>query len=92
MPETPINPIQVVIYPDGRMDTKNASTYTGLAQKTMAMQRCDGSGAKFVKRGRVFYFKSDLDAWMNANGRMTSTAQAKHAADTRLCQYGRSVK
>ena len=42
--------------------------------------RCNGNGPKFIKRGRVFYFQSDVDAWMNANGRMTSTAQAKHAA------------
>jgi hypothetical protein len=90
MQENQHSAIQVVTYPDGRMDTKNASTYTGLAEKTMAMQRCQGSGPKFVKRGRVFYFKSDLDDWMNANGRMTSTAQAKHAA--RQCQHGKAVK
>jgi hypothetical protein len=90
MPEAEINPVQVVTYPDGRMNTKNASTYTGLAEKTMAMQRCQGSGPKFVKRGRVFYFKNDLDEWMNANGRMTSTAQAKHAA--RQCQHGKAAK
>ena len=90
MPENQLSAIQVVTYPDGRMDTKNASTYTGLAEKTMAMQRCLGSGPKFVKRGRVFYFKDDLDDWMNANGRMTSTAQAKYAA--RQCQHGKAVK
>jgi hypothetical protein len=44
------------------------------------MMRCNGNGPKFIKRGRVFYFMADVDAWMNANGRMTSTAQAKHAA------------
>jgi len=70
---------EVVVYPDGRMDTRNASTYAGLAEKTMAMLRCSGRGPKFVKRGRVFYFTSDVDEWMTANGRMTSTAQAKLA-------------
>ncbi len=90
MSESNLDAKQVVTYPDGRMNTKNASTYTGLAEKTMAMQRCNGSGAKFVKRGRVFYFKDDLDDWMNANGRMTSTAQAKHAA--RQCQHGKAAK
>lgn len=72
--------IEVVTYPDGRMDTRNASLYSGLAEKTMAMQRCSGTGPKFVKRGRIFYFKSDIDEWMNEHGRLTSTAQAKHAA------------
>jgi hypothetical protein len=75
-----IKSIEVVTYPDGRMDTCNTSKYTGLSDKTLAMMRCNGNGPKFVKRGRVFYFQSDVDAWMNANGRMTSTAQAKHAA------------
>ncbi|MBP6647536.1 MAG: hypothetical protein KA207_16875 [Burkholderiaceae bacterium] len=80
MTQQQISPIQVVTYPDGRMNTKNASTYTGLSEKTLAMMRCNGNGPKFIKRGRVFYFMADVDAWMNANGRMTSTAQAKHAA------------
>jgi len=80
MTQSQVNPIQVVTYPDGRMNTKNASTYTGLSEKTLAMMRCNGNGPKFIKRGRVFYFMADVDAWMNANGRMTSTSQAKHAA------------
>ncbi|MBK7897923.1 MAG: DNA-binding protein [Betaproteobacteria bacterium] len=58
------------------MDTTNASTYIGLSEKTLAMMRCNGSGPKFVKRGRVFYFQVDIDAWMNAQGRHTSTARA----------------
>lgn len=73
----------VVTYPDGRMDVKNASRYTGLAPKTLAMMRCLGTGPKFVKRGRIFYFRSDVDEWLNAQGRLSSTAQAK-----RLCRLG----
>lgn len=68
---------QVVIYPDGRMDTKNTASYTGLAEKTLAMMRCNGTGPKFLKIGRVFYFKADVDAWLAARGGFTSTAQAK---------------
>jgi hypothetical protein len=78
MTRSEIKSIEVVTYPDGRMDTRNSSLYSGLSEKTMAMQRCNGTGPKFIKRGRVFYFQSDIDEWMNANGRMTSTAQAKH--------------
>ena len=80
MTQPQIQPIQVSIYPDGRLDTKNGAMYLGLSEKTMAMMRCKAEGPKFVKRGRVFYFKDDLDDWINANGRMTSTAQAKRAA------------
>ena len=75
-----LTPIEVVTYPDGRMDAKNTATYTGLSAKTLAMMRCSGTGPKFVKRGRIFYFKTDVDDWMNAQGRLTSTAQAKRRA------------
>lgn len=80
MTQTKVTSVQVVTFPDGRMDTRNTSIYTGFAEKTLAMMRCNGKGPKFVKRGRVFYFTADVDEWMNANGRLTSTAQAKHAA------------
>ncbi len=74
------NLLQIVTYPDGRMDVKNTSKYTGLATKTLAMMRCNGTGPKFVKRGHVFYFKADVDEWLNAQGRLSSTAQAKRRA------------
>jgi hypothetical protein len=67
------------LYPDGRLDTKNASRYTGLAEKTMAMMRSSGTGPSFIKRGRVFYFKEDLDRWLNEGGKFRSTAQAQKA-------------
>lgn len=67
--------IEVVMFPDGRMDTKNASKYVGLSTATLAMMRCAGTGPRFVKRGRVFYFKEDLDGWLEA-GRASTTAQA----------------
>lgn len=71
---------EVVMYPDGRLDAKNASSYIGLSEKTLAMMRCNGNGPRFVKRGRIFYFREDLDSWLNASGRFTSTAQAHQAA------------
>ena len=66
---------EVVMYPDGRLDVKNAAAYIGFSEKTLAMMRCDGTGPRYVKRGRVFYFMEDLDAWLQ-EGRVTSTAQA----------------
>lgn len=71
---------EVVMYPDGRLDAKNASSYIGLSEKTLAMMRCNGNGPRFVKRGRIFYFREDLDSWLNASGRFTSTSQAQQAA------------
>lgn len=66
----------VVVLPDGRMDPKNASTYCGLSVKTLAMKRCNGTGPKFVKLGRIFYFREDLDAWLQRN-RVVCTAEAQ---------------
>lgn len=53
--------VDVDMFPDGRMDVKNASAYLGLAVKTLAMMRCAGTGPPFYKRGRVWYMKKDLD-------------------------------
>ncbi|OGT38346.1 MAG: hypothetical protein A3F11_05840 [Gammaproteobacteria bacterium RIFCSPHIGHO2_12_FULL_37_14] len=72
---TKVESIEIIMFPDGRLDTKNAALYLGLKEKTLAMMRGSGSGPKFIKRGRVFYYKEDLDHWLNAEGRLTSTAQ-----------------
>ena len=68
--------ISIFMYPDGRLDTKNAAKYLGLKEKTLSMLRGNGTGPRFIKRGRIFYFKDDLDNWLNANGRLLSTAQS----------------
>jgi predicted DNA-binding transcriptional regulator AlpA len=65
--------------PDGRLNTKSASTYLGLSMKTLAMMRTKGSGPKFIKRGRIFYYRSDLDEWLNSRGKSVSTAQQRIA-------------
>ena len=67
--------IEVSIFPDGRMDVPNASDYLGLSQKTLAMMRCDPSGPKYIKRGRIFYFKEDLDEWLLKDGKRFGTAK-----------------
>jgi len=69
--------IKIQVFPDGRLDVPNAANYLGLKEKTLAMMRCHGNGPKFIKRGRIFYFKDDLDDWLNANGKLTSTSQCK---------------
>lgn len=75
LPNHQIASIEITMFPDGRLDVKNAACYLGLKEKTLAMMRGNGTGPKFIKRGRIFYFKEDLDTWINANGRFTSTAQ-----------------
>jgi hypothetical protein len=72
-----VRQVEIVVFPDGRLDTKNASAYLGLSEKTLAMMRCHGTGPRFIKRGRIFYYQEDLDAWLAQAKRVTSTAQVK---------------
>ena len=67
----------ILFFPDGRLDTINAANYMGLSIKTMAMMRTKGTGPKFIKRGRIFYYKTDLDSWLNEGGKAVSTAQLR---------------
>jgi hypothetical protein len=71
-----IQRVKVVVFPDGRLDSDNAAQFLGLSQKTLAMMRSAGTGPKFVKRGRIFYFLEDLQGWME-QPRVQSTAQAR---------------
>ena len=66
---------KVFCYPDHRLDVKNTALYVGLSVKTLAMLRSAGKGPRFIKRGRIFYYKQDLDEWLRA-GQATSTTQA----------------
>lgn len=54
----------LVVLPDGRMTRRNAALYLGVSEKTLAMYASRKTGPRFVKPGRTFYFKSDLDAWV----------------------------
>ncbi|MEI2415488.1 helix-turn-helix domain-containing protein [Orrella sp. JC864] len=67
---------EIVILPDGRMDRANAARYLGRAKGTLAAWAIQGKGPKYIKRGRVWYRKEDLDAWLAA-GEVTSSAQAQ---------------
>jgi hypothetical protein len=76
-----IERLKVVVFPDGRLDTENASIFLGVSPKTLAMMRSAGTGPKFLKRGRVFYFLEDLQAWMAEQPRVRTTAQARLHAE-----------
>ena len=71
-----IDEIKVQIFPDGRLDVPNAASYLGLKEKTLAMMRCKGTGPKYIKRGRVFYYQDDLNEWIQAKGKFISTSQS----------------
>lgn len=66
----------ITILPDGRMDRKNAARYLGVAVKTLAIWASKGIGPVFIKGGRTWYRKEDLDEWL-AKRAVQSTAQAR---------------
>ena len=60
-----VEQVRVRILPDGRMGRKDAATYLGVAEKTMAMWAVVGKGPSAVRvGGRVFYFKEALDNYV----------------------------
>lgn len=73
-------------YPDGRMDTQSTSIYTGYAIKTLAMMRCKGTGPKYVKHGKIFYYAGDVNDWL-LTAKFISTAQSGLKAKTPLKSY-----
>lgn len=79
MKSNELKKIEVLIYPDGRMDTENAAIYLGESLKTLAMKRSQGTGPKFIKSGRIFYYQDDLDDYLMAGGKCMSTAQQRQA-------------
>jgi hypothetical protein len=54
---TSIKPVYIQIFPDGRLDVRNAALYLGYKEKTSAMKRSNGTGPRFIKRGRFFISK-----------------------------------
>jgi Helix-turn-helix domain len=64
------------ILPDGRMTPEQASAYLGLSVQTLAKERWSGGGPKFIKRGRIFYYREDLDEWLRS-ARVSSNAEEK---------------
>ncbi len=57
--------------------TRDAARYVGLAESTMEKLRLTGGGSRFVRLGKtVVYDPADLDAWLEANKRRSTTDHA----------------
>ncbi|MGH8658507.1 MAG: hypothetical protein ACREV4_08550 [Gammaproteobacteria bacterium] len=72
----------VHILPDGRMDTRNASLYVGLTEKTMAIMRTKGEGPPFVKVGRIFYYRKDVDQWLRGSRVLATSGNRRKRTET----------
>jgi hypothetical protein len=77
--ESKLDVVSVTILPDGRMDRKNAAKYLGMSEKTLAMHACRGTGPRFIKRGRAFYFQVELDRWVREGDLPEQVGTAKRA-------------
>jgi hypothetical protein len=80
-PLQPASP-DILVYPDGRLDGRNASAYLGVSEKSLAIMRCQGTGPEFIKLGkRCFYQRETLDAWIQSRrAKSTSDYRAKRKA------------
>jgi predicted DNA-binding transcriptional regulator AlpA len=66
------------------LDTVTAAQRLGLARATLAKLRVHGGGPPFVKLGaKVLYEVADLEAWIAAQGKRRSTADAAASGSPR---------
>lgn len=54
------------IFPDGRMDTTNTAAYIGHEIHTLAQWRYEKKGPPYVKLGRIYYYKEEVDKWIKS--------------------------
>ena len=60
-----VETVRVRVLPDGRMTRRDAATYLGMQEKTLAMWHLQAKGpASCLVGGRRFYFKQDLDEFV----------------------------
>src|SRR5882724_5179583 len=59
------------------LDTDAAAVYTGTKPNYLEKLRCNGDGPVFIKRnGLVRYDPNDLDAWLEAGKRQSTSRSA----------------
>ena len=58
------------------LTTEQAAKYLNLSAKTLSTHRVKGTGPEFIKRGKVFYLRQDLDIWLQ-QAKFKNTAQAR---------------
>jgi len=65
--------------PGSRLKGPAAATYLGLSHSTLEKMRHEGRGPRYVKiGGRVFYRRTDLDAYIE--GSVVETTDSRGAA------------
>ena len=68
-PEATIERVKVRVLPDGRLTRRDAATYLGLKEKTLAQWAIQNRGPLSRRvGGRCFYDLSDLKAFVRGEG------------------------
>jgi hypothetical protein len=57
------------------LSAQDAAAYTGISKSTMAKMRCRGDGPAYLQpcRRRVVYARADLDNWLHASRRNSTS-------------------
>jgi hypothetical protein len=62
-------------------DPEQAAAYVDLAVPTLATKRVDGTGPAYFKiGGKIRYTRDDLDAWIDAQRRVSTRSVAAAAS------------
>jgi predicted DNA-binding transcriptional regulator AlpA len=70
-----------MLSPTSRLKVEDAAAYLGLSASTLNKLRVFGGGPVFLKLGRrVAYDVTDLDAWLNAKRRRSTSDTGEAAA------------
>jgi excisionase family DNA binding protein len=68
---------EVSPYRRPKLRTPEAAAYTGLAKSTLEKLRVTGDGAPYIRIGRVvLYDPDDLDAWLAAHRRKSTSDES----------------
>lgn len=70
-------PTDIRVFPDGRVNCRDACKFLGLSYKTLATQRSQGIGPPFLRVGKAIHYRlDDLQNWLESC-RAQSTAEYK---------------
>ncbi len=77
-------PIEASAATKRMLGTSEAAEYVGLAVQTLAKLRCTGDSPPFFKLGRqVVYEQKDLDEWLDARRRRSTSDSGRSLPDSR---------
>ena len=63
------------------VNTKDAAIYSGSTESTLEKKRLAGTGPRYIKLGRrVLYDLRDLDEWLDAQKRQSTSEPARDGA------------